>query len=163
MNKTLIRSTKPLKEILNRNVITISPTASVSEASYLMMREEIGSLVVVDDQRFPVGIITDRDLVISVIAEGKNSDEIIVEQVMAKDLVYVEEDTDIMDILSTLSEYSVRRMPVTKDGRLTGIISVDDLIVVIATELTGLLWLLAASQKYCDISTRFWWQIYVAL
>ena len=78
MNKTLIRSTKPLKEILNRNVITIGPTASVSEASYLMMREDIGSLVVADDQRFPVGIITDRDLVISVIAEGKNSDEIIV-------------------------------------------------------------------------------------
>jgi len=147
MNKTLIRSTKPLKEILNRNVITISPTASVSEASYLMMREEIGSLVVVDDQRFPVGIITDRDLVISVIAEGKNSDEIIVEQVMAKDLVYVEEDTDIMDILSTLSEYSVRRMPVTKDGRLTGIISVDDLIVVIATELTDLAMALSSKSK----------------
>ena len=147
MKKTLIRSTKPLKEILNRNVITISPTASVSEASYLMMREEIGSLVVVDDQRFPVGIITDRDLVISVIAEGKNSDEIIVEQVMAKDLVYVEEDTDIMDILSTLSEYSVRRMPVTKDGRLTGIISVDDLIVVIATELTDLAMALSSKSK----------------
>jgi len=147
MNKTLIRSTKPLKEILNRNVITIGPTASVSEASYLMMREEIGSLVVVDDQRFPIGIITDRDLVISVIAEGKNSDETIVEQVMAKDLVYVEEDTDIMDILSTLSEYSIRRMPVTKDGRLTGIISVDDLIVVIATELTDLAMALSSKSK----------------
>jgi len=147
MNKTLIRSTKPLKEILNRNVITIGPTASVSEASYLMMREDIGSLVVVDDQRFPVGIITDRDLVISVIAEGKNSDEIIVEQVMAKDLVYVEEDTDIMDILSTLSEYSIRRMPVTKDGRLTGIVSVDDLIVVIATELTDLAMALSSKSK----------------
>ena len=147
MNKTLIRSTKPLKEILNRNVITIGPTAPVSEASYLMMREDIGSLVVVDDQRFPVGIITDRDLVISVIAEGKNSDEIIVEQVMAKDLVYVEEDTDIMDILSTLSEYSIRRMPVTKDGRLTGIVSVDDLIVVIATELTDLAMALSSKSK----------------
>jgi CBS domain-containing protein len=147
MNKTLIRSNKPLKEILNRNVITIGPTASVSEASYLMMREEIGSLVVVDDQRFPIGIITDRDLVISVIAEGKNSDETIVEQVMTKDLVYVEEDTDIMDILSTLSEYSIRRIPVTKDGRLTGIISVDDLIVVIATELTDLAMALSSKSK----------------
>ena len=147
MKKTLIRSTKPLKEILNRKVITISPTASVSEASYLMMREEIGSLVVVDDQRFPVGIITDRDLVISVIAEGRIPEEVIVEEVMSKDLVYVDEDTNILDILSTLSEYSIRRMPVTKDGRLTGIVSVDDLIVVIATELTDLAMALSSKSK----------------
>ncbi len=147
MNKTMIRSTKPLKEILNRNVITIAPTAAISEAAYLMMREEIGSLVVVDDHRFPVGIITDRDLVISVIAEGKNPDEVIIEDVMTKNLVYVEENTDIMDILSTLSEYSIRRMPVTKDGVLTGIVSVDDLIVVIATELVDLAMALSSKSK----------------
>ncbi|MFA9408363.1 MAG: cyclic nucleotide-binding/CBS domain-containing protein, partial [Candidatus Dadabacteria bacterium] len=90
MKKPLIRSTKPLKDILNRDVITIGPRASVSEAAYLMMREEIGSLVVVDDERFPLGIITDRDLVISVIAGGKNSEEVIVEEVMTKDLVYID-------------------------------------------------------------------------
>lgn len=147
MNISTIRSTKPLKEILNRNVITIAPKAAISEAAYLMMREEIGSLVVVDDHRLPIGIITDRDLVISVIAEGKNPDDVIIEDVMAKDLVYVEEDTDLMDILSTLSEYSIRRMPVTKDGVLTGIISVDDLIVVIATELVDLATALSGKSK----------------
>lgn len=147
MSKTLIRSTKPLKDILNRNVITIAPTAAISEAAYLMMREEIGSLVVVDDERFPIGIITDRDMVISVIAEGKNPEEVVVEEVMTKNLVYVDEDTDIMDILSTLSEYSIRRMPVTKDGKLTGIVSVDDLIVVIATELVDLAMALSSKSK----------------
>jgi len=147
MKKPLIRSTKPLKDILNRDVITIGPTASVSEAAYLMMREEIGSLVVVDDERFPVGIITDRDLVISVIAGGKNSEKVIVEEVMTKDLVYIDESANIMDILSTLSEYSIRRMPVTKDGKLTGIVSVDDLIVVIATELSDLAIALSSKSK----------------
>lgn len=147
MSKTLIRSTKPLKDILNRNVITITPTAPVSEAAYLMMREEIGSLVVVDEEMFPIGIITDRDMVISVIAEGKNPEEVVVEEVMTKNLVYVDEDTDIMDILSTLSEYSIRRMPVTKDGKLTGIVSVDDLIVVIATELVDLAMALSSKSK----------------
>ena len=147
MNKTLIRSTKPLKEILNRNVITIGPTASVSEAAYLMMSEDIGAVIVVDEEMSPVGIITDRDLVISVIAEGRIPEEIVVEEVMSKDLVYVDEDTNILDILSTLSEYSVRRMPVTKDGRLTGIVSVDDLIVVIATELTDLAMALSSKSK----------------
>ncbi|MEK6224576.1 MAG: CBS domain-containing protein [Thermodesulfobacteriales bacterium] len=147
MKKPLIRSTKPLKDILNRDVITIGPRASVSEAAYLMMREEIGSLVVVDDERFPLGIITDRDLVISVIAGGKNSEEVIVEEVMTKDLVYIDESANIMDILSTLSEYSMRRMPVTKDGKLTGIVSVDDLIVVIATELSDLAIALSSKSK----------------
>lgn len=147
MNKALIRYSKPLIDMLNRDVITIVPTAPVSEAAYLMMREEIGSLVVVDDQMFPVGIVTDRDLVISAIAEGKNPEESIVEEVMTKDVVYVEEETNILDILNTMSEYSIRRMPVTKDGRLTGIISVDDLIVVIATELVDLAMAVSSKSK----------------
>ncbi|MFA9407757.1 MAG: cyclic nucleotide-binding/CBS domain-containing protein [Candidatus Dadabacteria bacterium] len=147
MNKALIRYSKPLIDMLNRDVITIVPTAPVSEAAYLMMREEIGSLVVVDDQMFPVGIVTDRDLVVSAIAEGKNPEESIVEEVMTKDVVYVEEETNILDILNTMSEYSIRRMPVTKDGRLTGIISVDDLIVVIATELVDLAMAVSSKSK----------------
>lgn len=147
MNKALIRYSKPLIDMLNRDVITIVPTAPVSEAAYLMMREEIGSLVVVDDQMFPVGIVTDRDLVVSAIAEGKNPEESIVEEVMTKDVIYVEEETNILDILSTMSEYSIRRMPVTKDGRLTGIISVDDLIVVIATELVDLAMAVSSKSK----------------
>ncbi|MEX1000081.1 MAG: CBS domain-containing protein [Thermodesulfobacteriota bacterium] len=147
MNKALIRYSKPLIDMLNRDVITTVPTAPVSEAAYLMMREEIGSLVVVDDQMFPVGIVTDRDLVVSAIAEGKNPEESIVEEVMTKDVVYVEEETNILDILSTMSEYSIRRMPVTKDGRLTGIISVDDLIVVIATELVDLAMAVSSKSK----------------
>ena len=147
MNKNLIKYSKPLKDMLNRDVITIGPTAAVSEAAYLMMREEIGSLVVVDTEMFPIGIVTDRDLVISVIAEGKDPEEVIVEDVMTKDIVYVEEDTNILDILSTLSQYSVRRMPVTKDGKLTGIVSVDDLIVIIATELVDLAMAVSSKSK----------------
>ncbi|GJM15886.1 MAG: hypothetical protein DHS20C13_12130 [Thermodesulfobacteriota bacterium] len=147
MNKNLIRYSKPLKDMLNRDVITIVPTAAISEAAYLMMREDIGSLIVVDDQMFPIGIVTDRDLVVSAIAEGKDPEEAIVEEVMTKDVVYVEEDTNILDILSTMSEYSIRRMPVTKDGRLTGIVSVDDLIVVIATELIDLAMAVSSKSK----------------
>jgi CBS domain-containing protein len=147
MNKNLIRYSKPLQDMLNRDVITISPTAPVSEAAYLMMREDIGSLVVVDNQMHPVGIVTDRDLVVYAVAEGKNPDDAIVEEVMTKDVVYVEEETNILDILSTMSEYSIRRMPVTKEGRLTGIISVDDLIVVIANELVDLAMAVSSKSK----------------
>lgn len=133
--------------MLNRDVITISPTAPVSEAAYLMMREDIGSLVVVDNDMLPIGIVTDRDLVVSAIAEGKNPEEVIVEEVMTTDVVYVEEDTNVLDILSTMSEYSIRRMPVTKNGKLTGIISVDDLIVIVATELADLAMAVSSKSK----------------
>ncbi|MGB2691637.1 MAG: CBS domain-containing protein [Thermodesulfobacteriota bacterium] len=147
MSKNLIKYSKSLIDMLNRDVVTIVPTAPVSEAAYLMMREEIGSLVVVDDQMFPVGIVTDRDLVVSAIAEGKNPEEAIVEEVMTKNVVYVEEETNVLDILSTMSEYSIRRIPVTKDGRLTGIVSVDDLIVVVATELVNLAMAVSSKSK----------------
>lgn len=147
MSKNLIKYSKSLIDVLNRDVVTIVPTAPVSEAAYLMMREEIGSLVVVDDQMFPVGIVTDRDLLVSAIAEGKNPEEAIVEEVMTKNVVYVEEETNVLDILSTMSEYSIRRIPVTKDGRLTGIVSVDDLIVVVATELVNLAMAVSSKSK----------------
>ncbi len=138
MNNSLVRYTKSLIDMLNRDVVTIEPKAPVSEAAYLMMREDIGSLVVVDDKMHPIGIVTDRDMVVSVIAEGIDPNEVLIEEIMTPDVIYVEEDANIMDILSTMSEYSIRRMPVTKDGMLSGIVSVDDLIVIVATELADL-------------------------
>ena len=136
-----------LSEVINRNVVTVSPTAALSEAAYLMMNEDIGALVVVDGDARPVGIITDRDLVVSAIAEGINPDEITVEEIMTKDPVTVEEDTDLFEMLSVLSENSIRRLPVTRGIKLVGIVSVDDLIVVVATELVNLAMALSSKSK----------------
>lgn len=134
----LIKEVAPLKDILNENVITVKPSASVSEASYLMKEEDIGALIVTNEEMTPIGILTDRDIVISVNAEGLQPGDVKVEDIMTKDPIFVDEDTNILNILKTMAEYSIRRMPVTKDGRLAGIVSVDDLIVVVATELAEL-------------------------
>jgi len=136
-----------LREVINKNVVTIAPTAAISEAAYLMMNEDVGALVVVDGETRPVGMITDRDLVVSAMAEGVNPEEITVEEIMSKDLVTVDEDTDIFEMLSVLSENSIRRLPVTRGGRLKGIVSVDDLIVVVATELVNLAMALSSKSK----------------
>lgn len=136
-----------LNEVINRNVVTISPSAALSEAAYMMMNEDIGALVVVDSDMRPVGIITDRDLVVSAMAEGVNPDEVTVEEVMTKDPITVDEDTDIFEMLSILSENSIRRLPVTRGIRLKGIVSVDDLIVVVATELVNLAMALSSKSK----------------
>ena len=136
-----------LSEVINRNVVTVSPTAALSEAAYLMMNEDIGALVVVDGDARPVGIITDRDLVVSAIAEGINPDEITVEEIMTKDPVTVDEETDLFEMLSVLSVNSIRRLPVTRGIKLVGIVSVDDLIVVVATELVNLAMALSSKSK----------------
>jgi signal-transduction protein with cAMP-binding, CBS, and nucleotidyltransferase domain len=136
-----------LNEVINRNVVTISPTAALSEASYMMMNEDVGALVVVDTDMSPVGMITDRDLVVSAMAEGVNPDEVTVEEIMTKDVITVDEDTDIFEMLSILSENSIRRLPVTRGRKLKGIVSVDDLIVVVATELVNLAMALSSKSK----------------
>jgi CBS domain-containing protein len=147
MESGLKGSSNKFKDIINRNVITISPFESVSEAAYLMRNEDIGALVVVDKESKPIGVITDRDLVVSVVAERINPAEVTVEDIMTKNPITVDEDTDLFDILKTLPEYSVRRLPVTNNGKLAGIVSVDDLIVIVATELVNLAMAMSSKSK----------------
>lgn len=126
------------KNIMKTKVITVSPSAPIIEAALLMRDEDIGALIVVDDTERPVGIITDRDIVISVLAENKDPGEVVVEDIMTRQLHMVQEDTNVFDILRVLSKNSIRRVPVTRRGKLAGIISVDDIVVVVATELANL-------------------------
>lgn len=136
-----------LSEVISKDVFTVSPDSPLSEAAYLMMNEDVGALVVIDGESRPVGIITDRDLVVSVMAEGLNPNELTVEEVMTKDIIMVDEDTDIFEMLRILSENSIRRLPVTRGKKLKGIVSVDDLIVVVATELVNLAMALSSKSK----------------
>ncbi len=136
-----------IKDFMQREVITTSPSVPVSEAAYLMRNEDIGALVVIDADVKPVGIVTDRDLVVSVLAEKANPDEVLVGDVMTKNPICVGEDTNIFDIMSILSEHSIRRLPVTSGGKLIGIVSIDDLIVVVATELVNLSMALSSKSK----------------
>ena len=136
-----------LNEVINKNVVTISPSSPLSEAAYMMMNEDVGALVVIDGESMPVGIITDRDLVVSAMAERQNPDEVTVEEVMTKELIMIDEDADIFEMLRILSENSIRRLPVTRGTKLKGIVSVDDLIVIVATELVNLAMALSSKSK----------------
>ena len=140
------------RNIMKTDVITISPSASVAEVAHLMRDEGRGALVVTDDERRPVGIVTDRDIVVSTIADHRNPDEMLVEDLMNKKvvnrkLISVNEDADVFEILRVLSKNSIRRVPVTKNGKLIGIVSVDDIVVVVATELTNLASALSSTSK----------------
>ena len=135
------------KDIMKTNVVTVLPSTPVTEAATIMREENIGSLVVVGIDKKLLGIITDRDIVVSVVANGKSPVEVVVGDVMTRELITVQEDESIFEVLRVLGKNSIRRVPVLRRGRLVGIVSVDDLIVLVVTELSNLASALSSTSK----------------
>lgn len=138
-------------EICNRDVVVVEADASVSDAASLMRQFHVGDLVVVrdnDGRNEPVGIVTDRDLVVEVIAAELDPGGLSVGEIMGPELVKVAEDTGIFEAIRFMREKGVRRMPVVDaNGALAGIVSLDDLLEVLSEELAELSRLTRAEQK----------------
>ncbi len=127
-------------EICNRSVITISKDASILEAAREMRKHHIGDVVVTertDGAEMPVGIMTDRDIVIELLAEEVELGTVDVGDVMSTTLVTAPHDADLFETLRFMGIKGVRRIPVLDDeGRLYGILSVDDILSVLTKELS---------------------------
>jgi len=123
-----------IKEMARTDVVTADPETTTREISRLLEEENVGSVIVTEDQE-PVGIVTDRDLALDVIGEGKNSATIAAADVMTEDLFTVETDESIYDVLAGMRERGARRVPVVEDGKLAGIVTLDDFIVLLTSEL----------------------------
>ena len=121
-----------IADICTRHVVTIPPGATVREAADVMRRREVGSLVVADgaeSERIPHGIVTDRDVALSIADRGVDPDAVTVADTMARSLVSCAEDADIYDVLRRMRGNGVRRMPVIDArGHLLGIVTADDII-----------------------------------
>lgn len=135
-------------ELCNREVVIASPDTTVTAAAKLMRRHHVGSVVVVDEAngglRMPVGILTDRDIVMEVCATEIDPSVITVGDIMSSELVTTREEEGVLETMQTMRYKGVRRLPVVgDDGQLTGIISVDDLLDVLAEELGELTKVLA--------------------
>jgi CBS domain-containing protein len=129
-------------EICTREVVVTSANTGIDKAAELMRRHHVGDLVVVQesgDGQIPLGIITDRDIVVEVVAAGLDPKALTVGEIMAQELVTGREDDGILDTLQIMRTKGVRRLPIVgEDGGLLGIVTVDDLIEVFAEELTDL-------------------------
>jgi CBS domain-containing protein len=118
---------------------------TVKSAARRMHEKNVGTLVVLDAARKPVGIVTDRDLVVRVLVAGHDPEQICVEEVMTGHPRWVKEATPIEEALETMRGLGVRRLPVVdRAGRLAGIIGADDILEFVAGEL-GLLGKLVSS------------------
>jgi CBS domain-containing protein len=136
-----------LGKICTKPVVTASAQMTVDEAARTMRSKNVGALVVVNAGR-PVGMLTDRDVAVEVVAKGMDPDTVRVGDVMGKKPVTIREDLGILDAAKVFAKTGVRRLPVvTKSGVLVGIIAVDDLIMLLGNEMGHLAGALSAGLR----------------
>jgi len=129
-------------EYCNREVVITGQDVSVTEAAMLMKQHHVGDLVVVEKQgekTLPIGIITDRDIVIEVIAKKADPDSLIIKDIMSTGLITVEEKEALLDTLTLMQNQGIRRIIVVDaQGSLQGLLSADDAIELIAEAINNL-------------------------
>ena len=138
-------------KVCNREVVFIHAQASVPEAARLMREYHVGDLVVTKEKtgkRVPVGIVTDRDIVLEVIAEGVSMDDVSVGDIMSDNLVTARESDGLLETVKVMRAKGIRRLPVVNDDHeLVGILSVDDLIDLFSEQIVDLARLIAREQS----------------
>lgn len=117
-------------------VWTISPRATVFEALQLMADKNIGSLLVVENGKL-VGILSERDYARKVILQGRSSRNTTVGELMAETVFYVTPDQTVEDCMALMTDKRVRHLPVLKDGKLLGIVSIGDVVKAVITNQEG--------------------------
>jgi CBS domain-containing protein len=125
-------------ELCTRNVITIEADASIVEAAKQMREHHVGDVIVLPEpgDRRPVGVLTDRDITVELVAKDLPLSGVSVGDVMSRDIVTVRVQDDLADALEIMTTNTVRRIPVIdEDDKIYGILSIDDVIGVIAEEL----------------------------
>jgi CBS domain-containing protein len=125
-----------VRVVMTPNPRTVSPEQSVVEAARIMRDEDVGSLPVVEDDRL-VGVVTDRDIVVRVIAEGRDPSSTSVGQIESRDVVAVTPDQDLDQALAEMARHQVRRLPVVEGDRLVGGVAQADVARKADEEKTG--------------------------
>jgi CBS domain-containing protein len=137
-------------DICNRETVFARKDSSISQAAQLMREHHVGDLVVVEEKAgrlIPVGILTDRDLVIEILAKDVDMHNVTVGDVMSSELMTARESDGLYETMQRMRAKGVRRVPVVDaNGALAGIVTVDDLLDLLADELTALARLLSREQ-----------------
>jgi CBS domain-containing protein len=117
---------KIIREAMTSNPKTVSGNQTVVDAARIMKQEDAGIVPIVDGEKL-VGVLTDRDIAIKVVAEGKDPQSVKVTELASRDLVTVDPQQDLDEALRLMARHQVRRLPVVEeDGRLVGILAQAD-------------------------------------
>jgi CBS domain-containing protein len=134
-------------EICVREVVIAKKTESINKAAQLMRDYSVGNVMVTENAH-PIGILTDRDIAIRVVAEGKDPGKTLIKDVMSARLTTIRESAGVGDGIRTMRGEGVRRLPVIdSEGKLVGIATLDDLIDLLAEEMSALAGLIRFEQE----------------
>lgn len=128
-----------LRELLNnkgREVFYIEPDETVKAAALMMREKKIGALLVIRAQAI-VGILTERDVLNRLVAEGLRAEDVTVREIMTKDVVVIEPSRTIRDAMQVVTEKRLRHLPVVENGTIVGMLSGGDLTRSIVAEEEG--------------------------
>ena len=123
-----------LKQNKNRQIWTISKDQSVRQALVLMSEKNIGAIIIVDNNNFPIGIFSERDYARKIILKGKSSRDTLLDEVMTKELITVTRDYKIDQCMEIMIEKKIRHLPVLEDKKIVGIISIGDVLKIMIKE-----------------------------
>ena len=116
---------KKIREVMTPAPETIQADRPASEAAQKMKEADAGMIPVMDNGNL-LGTVTDRDIALRVVAEGKDPKSTTVGEIASRDIVTVEPDDDLDDALQKMAKHQVRRLPVVEDGRLVGVVAQAD-------------------------------------
>ena len=137
--------------ICNREVITVQRDATVLHAAVLMRQYHVGDVVVIENRKnktVPIGIVTDRDIVVELVATELDCKVITVGDIIITKLIVVKDSANVFEAIQLMANEGVRRLPVVDDdGGLVGIVTLDDLLLLLSKELATLNKLVTREQK----------------
>ena len=125
-----------IRDVMTSNPTSCEPSTTVVDAAKVMAQEDVGPVPIVDGGRV-VGIVTDRDLVVRVLAEGRDPNSTTIGEIASADLVTVQPDSDLNEALNLMAQNQVRRLPVVEGDQLVGIVAQADVARAADEEKTG--------------------------
>src|SRR4051812_34441171 len=156
--RAVVRTTDPgginmlLKEICTNSVAFCERKTTILQAAALMRDRHVGDLIVVDDasdERVPVGVLTDRDIVVKVLAAERDPAFVAAGDVMRTPVVVGNHGEDVSDAISRMRNHRIRRLPVVgPHGKLIGIVTLDDLLRLLVNDASTLLEVVASERDY---------------
>jgi len=123
-----------LKLNKNRQIWTISKDQSVMQALILMSEKNIGAIIIVDNNDFPIGIFSERDYARKIVLKGKSSKDTLLDEVMTKELITITRDYKVEQCMEIMNEKRIRHLPVLENKKIVGMISIGDVLKIMIKE-----------------------------
>jgi len=117
-----------VREVMTSSVDWVSPDTSVVQVAQLMKKDDVGSIPICQGNQL-VGIITDRDIVLKVVAAGGDTNNTSAKEIMSTNIKSVTSNQDVHEAADLMSKYQIRRLPVVEQGKLMGIVAIGDLAI----------------------------------